>query len=784
MLTLLPLALATSLGALDANVADSLTFRGMARQLDVDVPRIEESDVRIDGRLDENLWSEAAVLTDFSQYEPVEGIPSIEATEVRVFYTSDAIYFGVRAFDRQPELILARLGERDESARSDDWVRIWLDTFDDNRQAYIFYVNPLGIQTDGLWIEGLQRSRGGGGGGGGSSVDFSPDFIWESEGRVDEEGWTAEIRIPYVSLRFRQLPVQRWGFNVVREVKRRGFKQSWAPLTQEISSTLAQGGHLVGLRDLRPKRLVELNPVATGRRTGELRDEAFVHEDPTGEFGLNTRVGLTQNLILDATYNPDFSQVEADADRITLNERFALFFPEKRPFFLEGTEIFRTPKPLVYTRQIADPELGAKLTGKLGSFNVGYLGAWDESPSSLFGGTDNAIFNLVRAGRDVGTGSTVGFLYTDRTLEGGDVYNRVVSADARVLFRGRFTLTTQLAGSWTALSSDDQDTGFKPLVYATLERSGRTFAWQLRFDGIHPDFRTRSGFIPRVGDVELFGSTRWTHYGRPGALLERLAVELRSESFFDHDEFWEGTRPYEAEVQLQPTFSFRGDRSLTIILRSGYFRFREEDYDSYQVQDLAGELGPFQLPDDLSHMLALTFFPRMRLTNEAQLSGRIYFREIPIFAEAARGLELLVAPSLTLRPTSAVSLSLSHTLSRIHRRRDDTQFSTANISRGEFRYQFNKAVLARIIGQYNLARQDALRDPTTERPIWIDGEPETTTESGTFQGQFLFQYEPSPGTIFYAGYSRVMSGDYSYQLSRMDPTDDGLFVKLSYLFRL
>jgi len=217
--------------------ADSLVYSGRAGQLDVQVPRFEEASVHIDGRLDEARWAEAAVLGGFTQYEPVEGIESSESTELRVFYTHEAIYFGVRAHDSDPSSILARLGERDRAVFGDDWVRIMLDTFDDKRQAYVFYVNPLGLQTDGLWIEGLRRGRGGGFGG--ISIDFNPDFIWESDGRVDEEGWTAEIRVPYVSLRFREVPSQDWGIQVAREVKRRGFKQSWAPLTKNVSSTLA-----------------------------------------------------------------------------------------------------------------------------------------------------------------------------------------------------------------------------------------------------------------------------------------------------------------------------------------------------------------------------------------------------------------------------------------------------------------------------------------------------------------------------------------------------------------
>ena len=173
----------------DGDVAGNpLVFSGRAGRLAVAIPRIENPDITVDGRLDDLVWESAAVLTDFTQYEPVEGIPATEETQVRVFYSGDAIYFAIRAWDSEPDLILARLGERDRAVFTDDWIRIMLDTFDDQRQAYVFYVNPLGIQVDGLWIEGM-RSRFGGRSAG--SIDFTPDFIGESDGRVIADGWTA-----------------------------------------------------------------------------------------------------------------------------------------------------------------------------------------------------------------------------------------------------------------------------------------------------------------------------------------------------------------------------------------------------------------------------------------------------------------------------------------------------------------------------------------------------------------------------------------------------------------
>jgi len=762
-----------------AAAPDTLQFVGKDLQLEVAPPRVESPAIRIDGVLDEPEWENAATLSGFSQYEPLEGIPASESTEVRILYSGEAIYFGIKAFDSQPHLILARLGERDRSVFGDDWVRIILDTFDDQRQGYVFYVNPLGIQTDGLWMEGYTRQ-----GSRTSSVpiDFSPDFIWDSDGRLTSRGWEAEIRIPYVSLRFHPAPVQNWGLNVAREVKRRGFKQSWAPLTRNVASTLAQSGRLVGLRDLRPKRLVELNPVTTGKRLGQVADGRFRREAFHGEVGFNTRVGITRNLVMDATVNPDFSQVEADATRITVNERFALFFPEKRPFFLEGSEAFQTPQQLVHTRTIVNPVAGAKLTGKVGSVTTGYLGVLDDSPSGTLENPGKAAVNLLRLRKDVGAGSTVGVLYSDRTLTGSGDFNRVLAADTRLTLGEQHTLTTQWAASWS--SADGERDPFKPSIYASVARTGRTLQWDATVHDMHPRFRTWIGYLPRIGETVGTANFSLTHYGKAGDLLERATVGIRGESYFLHHTFWEGGGPYEAEFQLLPSFSFRGDRTLSLILRNGYFEFPLGLYRGFQIRTPDGSVLPFPRPSSLKNLKAVALMPRLRLNNSANLNGRVYFREVPIYAEAGRGLEFLLAPQLTLKPTTSLSVTLDQTYSRLWRQGGRTVFSTAVVSRVQTQYQFSKALMARMMVQYDLEDRDALRPPGEGESILLDGEPVEAREEGTVQGQFLLQYQPSPGTIFYVGYTGIMEGDYSYGLAGKDPSQDGLFLKLSYLFRL
>jgi hypothetical protein len=753
-------------------------YRGAEGQLRVAVPRLESADVRVDARLDEPEWRTAAVLTGFTNYEPVEGVRAVDDTEVRVFYTADALYFGIRAHDSDPGQIRAKLGERDRSAFNDDWVRIMLDTFGDQRNAYIFYVNPLGIQTDGNWQEGRENRMGGGSG---LPVDFNPDYIWASEGRVEGDGWTAEIRIPYVSLRFRELAVQDWGLNVARETRRNGFKSSWAPLTKDKASTLAQSGQLVGLRDVHARRLVEVNPVVTGKRVGQTTGSGFAMEGFSPEAGLNARLGITQNLVADATYNPDFSQIEADADQITVNERFAINFPEKRPFFLEGTEIFRTPQQLVYTRAVVDPVGGAKVTGKLGAFNVAYLGALDESarPSGAEG--SRAAFNMVRVQRDLGTGSAIGALYTDRTLTGGTGFNRVAGVDTRLLLRERYTVTAQVAQSWTRASGVESS---GPSVYASLERTGRRLTGRLTFEDITPEFRARSGFINRIGDARVFGQGGLTFYGKPGAFLERFNLTGRYEAFYGHDGFWDGDTPFESEIEIQPGFTIRGSNSINLILRSGQFRFEPELFEGFEVVERDGTRRPLGTPAALENMLAVALMPRLRLSNSLQLDGRLYLREVPIYAEGSRGFEFQAAPTIRVWPVEGLETELAFTRSRLWRTADESLFSTQSITRVKAQYQFTKALLARAIVQYNLVNRAALQDPRTGLPLALGGTVAEPRKRGDFGVNFLLSYEPSPGTLMYVGWTRQMNGPDTYQLDRLERTAEGLFVKVSYLVRI
>jgi len=385
----------------------------------------------------------------------------------------------------------------------------------------------------------------------------------------------------------------------------------------------------------------------------------------------------------------------------------------------------------------------------------------------------------------------VGLIFTDRSLtDGSGAFNRVFGGDARLVFGGRYTLTTQLAGSLTRDAGEDAHDGLQPLLKMDVARSGRSFSWNLGLTDVAPDFRARSGFITRPGDAEVTGGMSFTHFRAPGSFVQTASVRVTSQNFFRHEDLWDGSLPFEHEVEVWPTLSLRGGRTLTFVVRRGYFRFLPEDYENYGVLGADGPTS-FQVPASLKGMNAWGLIPRMRINNALNVNGMAFFRQVPIFAEASRGYEVQVSPEIQYRPTTQLQLSLNYRYSKIHRKRAETledriaeEYSTVNLPRLRVQYQFNKSLFVRGVAQWELQDRSALVDPLSGDPLLLYGSEVPASSTGEFQGQFLVQYQPSPGTIFYIGYSRLMEGRRSYSLDEMNPVEEGLFVKLSYLFRM
>ncbi|MEW6366313.1 MAG: DUF5916 domain-containing protein [Acidobacteriota bacterium] len=731
----------------------------------VGVPRIE-SVVVIDGVLDEAPWAQAVKLTGFWQWQPVDGRPAEEDTEVLVWYSPEALHFGILARDRYPGSIRATVAERDKLER-DDTVTIYLDTFNDRRRAFFFEVNPLGVQQDGVFSEGQWTA----GELFGGSTDKNPDYAFDSKGRVTPEGYCVEVRIPFKSLRYPGKGPQRWGINVKRTVQRTGYIDTWTDVRRASASFLAQSGYIEGIHDLKRGLVIETQPFATlvanGSRDSDTGD--FTRQSTDVNPGVNLRLGLT-NVSFDATVNPDFSQVESDVGQVTANERFALFYPEKRPFFLEGIELFSTPNQLVYTRQIAKPIVGAKFTGKIGRYGIAYLSAVDDAEGG------NAVFNILRLRRDLGTDSLMGLTYTDRT--GGDDYNRVLAADVRLVFAKLYFIQGQLGGSWTR---EDHPSQSAPIWELQFDRTGRAWGFNYRLAGIGESFETRSGFVPRNNIVDGHAFNRFSWYGRQGALVECVNTHVSAGGVWPYAGFLGDQPAEEGGATVEVAVQLRGGWTASGELNDSFYRFDRADYAGFEVRRPDGAIEPYDPPEEMTGAVEASFevgTPTYRMFDAA---FELTEREMPIFAEASEGREIRAEATLGLRPSESIRVEATAVFADLTRRRDDSEFARTLIPRLKIEYQPRPSLFLRMVGEFRAERQAGLRDARTGDVLIVDGVPSDAQSDRSLRLDWLFSYEPTPGTSVFFGYGTTLEDAASY--AGLGRTSDGFFVKLAYIFR-
>jgi hypothetical protein len=762
------------------------TYSGRLRQLAVPIPRTDTT-VVIDGRLDEAVWSRAARLTGFSQYQPVDGQPADDSTEVRVWYGPDAIYFGIRARESHGDVVRATRANRDNIG-AEDQVQILLDTYNDRRRAFLFGVNPLGVQQDGTRSD---QFGGGAGGrsatGGGStnmnplegSVDLNPDYVFESLGRLVAGGYEVEIRIPFKSLRYQEGAVQTWGINILRRIQHSGFQDSWTPAVRANASFLGQSGSLEGLHDMRRGLVLDVTPTGTQRVDGSAGPSGWDYHN-WSQLGADLHWGITQNLSLNGTYQPDFSQVEADVGQVVLNERFALFYPEKRPFFLDGLEQFDTPNQLIYTRQIFDPDAGVKVAGKVGRTNIGALFALDNASQSCCG--SQPFFGVARVRNDIGRNSTLGAVLTTR--EDGSDYSRLVGADARIYHSRLYFVEVQAVQSWTRSAGSDVA---GPLFQASWDRTGRNWGFNYSVRAIAPDFQAAAGFVNRTGiiDGEIFN--RLTGYGKPGALVQTYGAFVGISRIYDYTLPARGA--FEGGESISPSATLRGGWSLGGNMARNFYSFAPADYDSFTVETTLPVLPPgldtvpFIVPGPERGVFSGSLRATTPTYRMFTLSANVGFGETVIFREAAPGRNLRIGATLDLRPWSALRVAFQMNKQHITRARDGSRFSDEIIPRLKIEYQLTRAIFFRFVGQYTARERDALYD-RDGNPILISNVLQTATVTNEFRTDWLFSYRPTPGTLLYLGYGSTMTEPDAFQFHDLQRTADGFFGKVSYLFRL
>ena len=761
-----------------------LVFNGQKGELTVALPRIDGSDavVNIDGVLDEAVWQRAALLTGFSLYSPVDSRPAPDSTDVLVWYSPDAIYFGIRAFESHGR-VSATLADRDRIS-TDDNVEIHLDTFGERNRAFVFIVNPLGVQADGTKNES-------GGFIPGSNVmpgqnDLSPDFVWQSRGRVTEAGYEVEIRIPFSSLRYPLSSPQRWGLQIDRHVQHNGYEETWTPAKRASASFIGQAGWLTDLSGMRHGQIVEMNPEVTNTVNGTPCCSPAMDSwryAPAPRVGGNVRWTLGSNFVLNGTARPDFSQVEADATQIAADQRFALFYPEKRPFFVEGADRFNVPNTLVYTRTIVQPDAAVKLTGKLGRADFATLSAIDQSG----GGTasEHPLVDVVRVQQSFQDQSFAGLLYSDRVSAG--LQNRAFGGDTHIVFDKIYFAQFQAVESVT---QSNGTTSSGPMWEAVLDATGRSWGFHYNVLGISPEFRADNGFVPRTGFVQPNAANRITLYGRPGALIERFNVFITENALWNYDDFFHGKRLLEDHFNPMMSWTLRGGWNVNVSPRLSSYAFDSTRYSTLHVPAPSGGGGlptPFVPSDRVETMVSGFSVATPQFRTWAASVGTTLGNDVD-FLETSRVRRTDVNGELDWRPNERLRTTLTYTGSAFTRRSDGERTMYARIPRVKIEYQLARPLFVRVVSQYTSMNREPLVDPRTGQVLLVSGTtgftPSASSSSNTLRTDWLVSYRPSPGTVFFVGYGGDLAETDPLAFRTLRRTDDSFFVKASYVFRL
>ncbi|HEY8559803.1 MAG TPA: DUF5916 domain-containing protein [Pyrinomonadaceae bacterium] len=824
----------------------------------ISIPKIEAAPV-IDGKPDEENWKRAAVFKDFYQTSPGDNTEPSRPTEVMVMYDEKHLYVAFKCWDEKDK-VRATVAKRDEVTGEDN-VRLWLDTYNDQRRAYVLAFNPLGIQQDGIYTEG-------------QGADFSVDIVMESKGVIEDWGWSVEVKIPFKSLRYTAGKGKMWGFNAARNIDRFNDEfDQWLPDDRNVSGFLVKHGKITGLDEIKTERTLEIVPSVTISETGSrkrtiptagftplggydpvfnpygLRDPGrFVNDPVKTEIGVNLKYTITPNVTLDAAINPDFAEIEADAPVVTANQRFPIFFQEKRPFFLEGKEIFDSPLQPFYSRTIVDPDFAAKLTGKVGKTSFGFLAASDNAPGNysedertelaicqekrLSDPTQNcsieefvdqnALFGVLRVKRDFGANNNVGFFATARVFPKNR--NFVGGFDGKFKFGPSTTMTFQVLGTHSRKNFFDPYYFFKddrpanPTNYRTgngfgyywnLDYTKDTHGWFIEAIGRTGDYRADSGFTQRTDTHTVFLFNRfstkskpkakiirfdWQQFGRyrvdgkgrftngfvgtggnlalQGSLFVSFESGLQKEKIYEN-EFGFVRNPAagaagaffgdETRSATQPYFSVNFNKNFS--KRFAAYGFVGSIINAFDYDFGAGgrflRVSPayrayLGSPAYLDYLVALRNWQTNPVGDRPEAPGEPGL-------DPGSGWQFDTNLGFEYKPTDPLRVSLDYTKSRLKRNDNgETAFDT-NIFSLRSTYQFSRFAYTRLRLDYD-------------------------TLSRSVGGQFLFGWNPNPGTAFYVGYNDNFNyNGFSPITGQLEPRFERnsrtFFIRASYLFR-
>ena len=749
-----------------ASNAGVLTGRLLVRPTRTDTPP------SVDGRLDDAVWRNAARITEFVQQQPIDGAPATEETEVYIAYDSSNIYLGFYAHYSDPTMMRANRVDRDRATRGDDLFTVYFDTFLAQQRAYVFSVNGYGVQGDAILASrgggrsrGGFRRRGGGGGGGGFPGGFtglprgddSWDTLFSSGGQIVADGFTAEMAIPFKSLRYPQRGdniAHQWGLQIVRRIRGKDETDVWSPISRDVAGFLPQMGVLSGMSDLSTSRNIELLPTFTAFQFGSINNSTGVFEtkDPSPEGGLNFKYGVTSNLTADLTFNPEFSQIESDRPQVEVNQRFALFFPELRPFFLEGAEIFqvRAPVTVVHTRTIVDPRYGAKLTGKAGRATVGVMYANDEVPGAVDDTVDprfeqSAQSFVGRVRYDLYSESFVGAIFTDRQFL--DSHSRLAGLDSN------FRLGNTHSFGFNALGTQHRDLdGLETDGYlfdANFSKTGRNLSYSVNSFVLSPDFQTAVGFVRRTDQRQTLGNVSYRWW--PESWLINWGPRFSLGRNYNFDGILE-----DENVQAGLNFSFSNNIRFSISGNRDMERFGGIDFYKSRYE--------FFSFVNTSRVLAIG--------GGVNWGDQVYFDPTRPFLGRDSGLRALIRFQPVSRFQSEVNITTSRFVDPLNvfdpvlnsgERSKDGLIFDVKIFRALTTYQFTDRFLFRNISEYN----------TLDKTLGLN---------------FLLTYRVNSGTAFYVGYDdRYQQGlrydEELFPTTGFQQTNRAIFTKIQYLFR-
>jgi hypothetical protein len=695
----------------------------------------------------------------FLQRLPSDGAPVSERTEAYLGYDARYLYAVFVCFDREPNRVRARMTNRNEIF-ADDFVTVQFDTFRDQRRSYVFGTNALGIQGDAIWVEGV-------------GFDQTFDTVFDSRGILTAQGYVTWMRIPFKSLRFPATRHQTWGLLLTRDIPRKSEESFWPQYTLKIDGRLNQVARLEGLEAVSPGRNLQVLPFGLFRaavRSLDLRDPSaprFVSDATQGDAGVDVKLVIRDAMVLDLTANPDFSHVESDLPQVTTNQRFEVFFPEKRPFFLENASYFDTPVPLLFTRRITDPRFGARLTGKLGGWGIGVLAADDEAPGKAVPDPSprsgrRAGVRFARITRDLSTQSFLGIVYSERAL--GGARNRVSGLDGRFRLGSNWVAGVQGLASWTR-SLDGRELG-GPAWDAFLRRKGSHATYDLTYNDRSEGFRAETGFVPRTDIRHVAQTAEYLFRPQRGRVLSWGPTTV-TDANWDH----QGTL-LDWLVRPRVGVTLPGQTSSRVGWSFAGERIRPRDFPglaasvSHSVDRGTVEFESSPLP--VVSLRASTWFAGHG-TNFVPAAGRPPTRERLYFGDFG----------LTMRPTRHLTVDNAYLLTRLARSNTGERIFSNHIFRTRWNYQLTPRLAIRAIARYDVLRTD----------------PAFTSLPATraFNGDLLVSYRVNPWTAVYAGYNGNLQnlepdlalGPEGLRRTRTGVINDGrqFFVKVSYLLR-